>query len=280
MALERIDDRADPRVAAYRSLRDRDLRGHEGGLFVVEGEVPLRVLLGERRFAVRSLLLSDKQAARLGGLLAQLPAEVPVYLGPVPLLEEIVGFNLHRGVLALGERGAPAALGGLLGGLPERALVVALAGVVNHDNVGGVFRNAAAFAVDAVALDGVTCDPLYRKAIRVSVGASLVVPFARAADEPALLAALIEHGFTVLALSPQGAHALAAADTTPAAPVAHVGRLALLAGAEGPGLSAETLRACRTLRIPMAPRWDSLNVAVATGIALHWLATTRDRSLN
>src|SRR5262249_28898602 len=132
------------------------------------------------------------------------PETTPVYVAAHALMQQIVGFPIHCGVLALGERGAPEDLDTLLGSTPARSVVLGLSGVVNHDNVGAMFRNAAAFGVDAVVLDGETCDPLYRKALRVSVGGSLVVPFARAATEAALVDALRRAGYTVLALSPPG----------------------------------------------------------------------------
>ena len=151
-----------------------------------------------------------------------------------------------------------------LAAAPERALVLVALGVGDHDNLGALFRNAAAFGAHAVLLGADACDPLYRKAIRVSVGAVLATPFARLgadADLPALLSA---HGFEALALSPGGAE--------PLRDVARPPRAALLVGAEGPGLPADLLARCRTVAIPMAPGFDSLNVAVAAAVALHHLA--------
>jgi tRNA G18 (ribose-2'-O)-methylase SpoU len=260
----------DARVAPYRSLRDRELRKTFGGTFIAEGEVVLRVLAAQSGYRILSLLLSERRAAALAPLCAQLPADTPVYLAAQPLVEQIVGFPIHRGALALGERGTPADLDALLAATSARSVVVGLAGVVNHDNVGAIFRNAAAFGVDAIALDGETCDPLYRKALRVSVGGSLVVPFARAATEAALVETLMRAGYTVLALSPAGSIDLGGTlpETLPS-------RVALLLGAEGPGLSPATLAACRTLRIPMRDGWDSLNVGVASGFALFWLGRLR-----
>ena len=143
--------------------------------------------------------------------------------------------------------------------------VLLLSAIANHDNMGGIFRNAAGFGVGTVLLDRDCCDPLYRKAIRVSVGATLLVPFARlaAGDDP--LALLDAHGFSPLALSPQGAERLA--DLRPE------GRQAVLLGAEGPGLSPALLARTRSVRIDMADGFDSLNVATTSGIVLHHLAT-------
>ena len=151
----------------------------------------------------------------------------------------------------------------LLAGVGPRALVVVLFGVANHDNVGGVFRNAAAFGADAVLLDGACCDPLYRKAIRVSVGASLIVPFARLGEGDNALALLAAHGFAPVAFSPAGREPLGA--------IARPDRVAVLFGSEGHGLPEEVLSRCRSVRIPMAAGFDSLNVATASGIVLHHL---------
>jgi tRNA G18 (ribose-2'-O)-methylase SpoU len=137
-------------------------------------------------------------------------------------------------------------------------------GLTNHDNVGAAFRNAAAFGAAAVMLDASTCDPLYRKAIRVSAGASLFVPFARSGSPMDLLDALEAEGYTPFALSPRG--------TTAVGDVARPPRAAILMGAEGPGLPEDILARCRTVSIPMAPGFDSLNVAAAAAVALHRFA--------
>jgi tRNA G18 (ribose-2'-O)-methylase SpoU len=142
--------------------------------------------------------------------------------------------------------------------------VLVLFGIANHDNMGGLLRNAAAFGADAVLLDGRCCDPLYRKAIRVSVGAALTAPFARLAEGEDALALLAGADFTALALSPSGAERVT--------DVARPDRVAVLLGAEGPGLPAGVLAGARTVAIPMAGGWDSLNVAAASAIVLHQLA--------
>jgi len=250
-----IDDPDDPRIADYRAVRERDLAGR-AGKFVIEGEVPLRLAAARGRFALASALLSDKRAA----LAEAIPEGVPVYVAAQPVLEAIAGFPIHRGVLAIGVRGEALDAAALLAGLPARALVVALIGLTNHDNVGGIFRNAAAFGAHAVLLDAQTCDPLYRKAIRVSAGGALIVPFARVGGPLETLAVLEAAGFTPLALSPRGADTFAT--------LARPDRAALVLGTEGPGLPDAVLARARTLRIPMAGDFDSLNVAVTSGIAL------------
>jgi len=233
--------------------------------------VVLRVLLARSRFPVESVLVSEKRLAPLSELLGSAPEGVPVYVVSHQAMKAIVGFPIHRGVLAMGRRAADASAGELLAGLGPGATVLGLIGLSNHDNVGGIFRNAAAFGADAVLLDQTSCDPLYRKAIRVSVGGSLIVPFARAGSGLELVEALLEAGFDVVALSPSGPAPLESCQYGP--------RTALLLGAEGPGLPAEVLRRARTVRIPMAPRFDSLNVATASGIALYHLMRSAQNAL-
>jgi tRNA G18 (ribose-2'-O)-methylase SpoU len=258
-----IEDPDDPRVARYRDVRERDLVGR-GGRFLAEGDVVLRTLVVRSRFLVESCLVSQKRIAAVRDTLSTLPDDVPVYVAAQPVIDAVTGFHIHRGVLAVGRRGDPLDPAALLRSLPAQAIVVGLVGLTNHDNVGGVFRNAAALGAAAVLLDPTTCDPLYRKAIRVSVGASLMVPFARAGSADDLLDQLVVAGFDVLALSPSGGEALST--------VRPPSRTALLVGTEGPGLPAAILSRLRTVRIPMAPGFDSLNVATASGIALHHLA--------
>ncbi|MDE2487329.1 MAG: RNA methyltransferase, partial [Alphaproteobacteria bacterium] len=142
-----------------------------------------------------------------------------------------------------------------------------LFGIANHDNMGGLFRNAAAFGADAVLIDAASCDPLYRKAIRVSVGATLTVPFARVGAAAQSVEALAAAGFELIALSPSGRNALADLAAAP--------RQAALFGAEGPGLGPEVVARSRTVAIPMAGGFDSLNVATTSGIVLHRLAELR-----
>jgi tRNA G18 (ribose-2'-O)-methylase SpoU len=182
----------------------------------------------------------------------------------------IVGFNVHRGCLAIGERPAESAVEAVLPPDGAKALVIVLERVANADNIGGIFRNAAAFGADAVLLSPGCCDPLYRKAIRVSIGGSLAVPFARIEAWPIDLARLRERGFVVLALTPSRDAVNIDADGVPWNSSA---RLALVAGTEGNGLTAGVLDlADYQVRIPMAPGADSLNIATALGIALHRLS--------
>ncbi len=259
-----VESAEDPRLEAFRSIRDRDLR--DAGSFLVEGEVVLPVLLASTHFATLALLLSENRARHLAG---QLPESLTVYVASQAVLEGIVGMPFHRGVLAVAQRGPERGVDEVLAPKPQPSLVLGLCGVTNHDNVGGIFRNAAAFGVDGVLLDAATCDPLYRKAIRVSSGGTLHVPFAQVADEAAMFELLVSRGYEVLALSPRGTLIIGGAQRPTSS------RVAFLLGAEGPGLSAATLTRCVTARIPMAGTWDSLNVSVTSGIALAWLRAGR-----
>lgn len=272
MTLIEIDDPADPRVAPYRALRERDLATrHDGrpGEFVAEGEVVLRLLLSARaRFPVLSILLSQNRIAPLASLIETVPDDIPVYVAPSRILEGIAGFPLHRGILALGARRPMLDPLALLPGGPS--LVLGLVGLANHDNVGGAFRNAAAFGADAVLLDATSCDPLYRKAIRVSVGAALTVPFHRGGSAREMIGLLIGAGYTPFALSPAGRETVRE--------VVWPARTALLMGTEGEGLPAGLIAELRSVRIEMAAGFDSLNVATAAGIALHAAAATKTRS--
>jgi tRNA G18 (ribose-2'-O)-methylase SpoU len=260
LAVIPIEDPDDPCIAGYRAVRERDLVGREG-LFVAEGQVVLEKLVAAGRHPVVSVLIAEQRAGALGGLLAGI--EAPVYAASQKVMDAIVGFPIHRGILALGRRAEPAP-NALLAGLPDRALVVGLSAIANHDNMGGVFRNAAAFGADAVLLDADCCDPLYRKAIRVSVGAALTIPFAILPRGANLAQTLTGAGFEVVALSPRGETELS--DFTPAP------RTAALFGAEGPGLSDDLMAHARTIRIAMAGGFDSLNVATTSGIVLHHLS--------
>ncbi|MDG2522273.1 RNA methyltransferase [Caulobacter segnis] len=259
-----IHDPTDERIAAYRDVRERDLVGREG-LFIAEGEVVLRCLIRSERCETLSLLLLERQAERLASMLTDLPPEVPVHVASQAVMDAIVGFPIHRGILALGRRPLDPEPDDLLAVLPARAVVMCLFGIANHDNMGGLLRNAAAFGVDAVLLDSDCCDPLYRKAIRVSVGAALLTPFVRLAPGADVVGLLERGGFQALALSPNGERTLAETRRPE--------RVAVLLGAEGPGLSAKLMAQAQTVRIPMRGGFDSLNVSTTGGIVLHHLTS-------
>ncbi len=259
----RIDDPQDERVSAFLDIRERDLVGRQGR-FVAEGKVVLDVLTATQRFEVESVLVLENRLAGVRPIVERLPQSVPVYVVSAEVMDRIAGFHMHRGILAIGRRGELPGAAELVATLPREALVAVLVGISNHDNVGSIFRNAAAFGADAVLLDRTSCDPLYRKAIRVSVGAALKVPFALFDDAAGLADMLDTRGFTQFALSPRGKTDIRDARCD--------GPLALYLGTEGEGLPQALLERLQTARIAMAPGFDSLNVAAASAIALHAFA--------
>lgn len=255
-----IHDPDDPRIAAYRDIRERDLTGRDG-LFVAEGEVVLRTLLSRASLChPLSLLLAKK---RLPGLASAIPDDLAVFVAGQEVLDGIAGFHLHRGLLGLGRKPLSRSLDDLIEGAGADAVILAASGIGNHDNMGGLFRNAAAFGACGIVLDGRCCDPFYRKSIRVSVGAVLRVPHAVVETGEAMVASLTAAGFEVIALTPSGTERLS--DLKPG------GRRAILVGSEGPGLSGAVIARCRAVGIPMSGGFDSLNVAVTAAIALHQL---------
>ncbi|MBD9373398.1 RNA methyltransferase [Rhizobium sp. ARZ01] len=262
----------DPRIAVFRAIRERDLVGREGR-FVAEGTVVLRMLAAAHAkqgdFRAEAILLLENRLGGVAEILAAFPPEVPVYVADRSVFNAIAGFDMHRGVLAIGRRVGTSDPTALIASLPPESLVLAACGISNHDNMGSLFRNAAAFGADAVLLDETCCDPLYRKAIRVSVGAALSVPFARGGGAQSLLGSLADAGFAIWALSPRGEASIAEIAASP--------RLALVAGTEGEGLPEAILSRFHTARIPQRPGLDSLNVATASGIALYQMALLSGR---
>ncbi|MBB3998971.1 TrmH family RNA methyltransferase [Aureimonas pseudogalii] len=260
-----ITDPSDPRIDAYRDVRDRDLTGRGG--FMAEGAVVLEQLLASRRYRPVSLLVLPGRWAGLSARLAALPDDVPVFTAERAVFDAVSGFPMNRGILAHGtersggEDVAEPMEAVLAWTVREGGTVVVACGLTNHDNVGGLFRNAAAFGAGAVLLDDRACDPLYRKAIRVSVGTVLTVPFARGGAPSQIRALLTDAGFECLALSPGGELRLDA--------IRERRPRALFLGTEGEGLDGRFLAECRSLRIAMAPGLDSLNVATSAAIALH-----------
>ncbi|MBL0372393.1 RNA methyltransferase [Rhizobium sp. KVB221] len=265
----RIDDPADPRIAGFSDIRERDLR-RQHGQFIAEGTVVLRMLAdadlrAASGFQMQAVLLLENRLDGLTEILANMRGDVPVYIAGKQVMNAIAGFDIHRGVLALGTRSNARSASELVTSLPESALVVAAAGISNHDNIGSIFRNAAAFGADAVLLDGECCDPLYRKAIRVSVGAALKVPYAITDTTGTLISLLHDRGFALWGLSPRGELDIRAIPAS--------ARMALLTGTEGEGLPQHVMASVRTARIAQAPGLDSLNAATATGIALYSIAS-------
>jgi tRNA G18 (ribose-2'-O)-methylase SpoU len=266
-----IDQPGDPRLAGYALLGDpRALRRR--GSFVAEGRFVVERLIAQKKYVIESLLLNEAAHRALEPVIERAELRAVSYVCPADLFIDLTGHDFHRGCLALVRRPAELAWAELI--TAARVLVV-LEGVANADNVGAVFRNAAAFGVDAVLLGPGSGDPLYRKAIRTSMAHSLRVPFAALGGEsdpwPGCLSRLEQHGFELLALTPQ--QPSLAIDAYASSPE-RAPRFALLVGAEGDGLSAGALALSgRRLRISMQPGVDSLNLAVATGIALQRLTS-------
>jgi len=251
-----VDDPHDPRLSDYVGLSDPQLRRRveaERGFFIAESPLVVKALVRSGR-TVRSVLVTPAQHDTIAGSLAELDA--PVYVAGPDVLRAVVGFDLHRGAVASADRWPLPAVSSLLDGASRVAVVQKLG---DHENLGGVFRNAAAFGIDAVLLDAECADPLYRRCVRVSIGHVLTVPWTRLES----LDDLRRAGFTLLALTPDpGARPLDSVEW-PA-------RYALLVGSEGPGLSPEWLASAdANIRIPMRPPVDSLNVATAAAIAFY-----------
>lgn len=263
-----IDDPGDPRLEDYRTLTDPALRKRyeaERGVFIVESALAVEGLAASPHApATRSVLVGHRKLARMAATVEVLARHgAAVYTAPPAVLEATAGFPLHRGVVASVTRPQPVDAAELLTRTDART-VLAVEGVNDHENLGALFRSAAAFGVDAVLLDPTCADPWYRRCVRVSMGHVLHVPHARA-PWPDGLTALAGDGWRVVALSP-GTDRLLHAAPVPAAD----DRVAVVVGAEGPGLDADTLAApgVTPVRIAMAPGVDSLNVAMAATVAL------------
>jgi len=264
-----IESIHDARVELYRNIRDRDLYGREG-VFIAESEMVIRRLLPvAHRF--RSLLLTPARYKSLRQQLNVLDDSVPVYLAELDVLCAIAGFHVHRGALAIADRPSASELRveRVLDTLNDRAsLRLLLAeGITNIDNMGGLFREAAAFGIDAVILDSSCCDPLYRKAVRVSMGHVLSIPWAVSDNWSADLESLDRRwGFTLMALE-----SCRTAQPLWNAPRPH--RWALVVGSEAHGIAERTTQRCDiVLEIPMHRQVPSINVASATAVALYELS--------
>ncbi|MBF6334196.1 TrmH family RNA methyltransferase [Nocardia transvalensis] len=255
-----IADPADPRVADFRDLnsadRRPDLPGRKG-LVIAEGVVVVQRMLASR-FTPFALFGTGRRHEQLAADLADV--DVPYYRTTATVMAEVVGFHLNRGVLAAARRPPELTVDDVLA---SARTVAVLEGVNDHENIGSIFRNAAGLGADAVLFGDRCADPLYRRAVRVSMGHVLRVPFARLPRWPDDLELLRDKGFQIIALTPNPAAATLAKAMTG-------DRVALLLGAEGPGLTEEAM--CATdvrARIPMTPGTDSLNVATAAAMAFY-----------
>jgi tRNA G18 (ribose-2'-O)-methylase SpoU len=276
MLIEHVTHIDDPRLEPYRILREPELL-HERGLFIAESRRAVETLLMRSRFAVQSVFVTET-ALRAMEQTLELHAALPIYVGTRELMNQTAGFNIHRGCLAAGLYGKPLGIDDLVAPSAATSLLVIAETVSDPDNIGGIFRNCYAFGCDGVVVAAGSADPLYRKAIRTSLGASLVLPFAVASDWPEpTLSSLKQAGYGVVALTPR----------LPATPISsnivkQLGkRIALLIGAENKGLSSAALEGSDfRLRIPMANEVDSINVATATAIALHALSDSLTEDTN
>ncbi len=258
MRIVPVDDPADPRLVELTRLTDAAARATieaEHGCFVAEGILTLETVLASA-YPLRSVLVAESRLPRVAALLDEV--DVDVHVGPLSLLEDVTGYPIHRGVIA--------SVGRLPLPRPDELIrdadrVLVAEAVTDHENLGALFRNAAAFGVDAVLLDPRCADPLYRRSVRVSLGHLLRVPWTRIGPLPQSLGLLHDAGLRTLALTPAGERS--AHDVDPDQ------RVAWLVGAEGPGLDAATLAAAdERVRIPIASGVDSLNVATAAAVAL------------
>jgi tRNA G18 (ribose-2'-O)-methylase SpoU len=264
-----VPDAGDPRLADYLRLTDVELRKSreaEHGLFVAEGEKVIRRAVAAG-YPVRSLLVTEQKAAGCRDLAQACGA--PAYLVPGDVAEQVTGYHVHRGALAAMSRRPLPAVADVLAGART---VVILEDIVDHTNVGAIFRCAAALGIGAVILSPRCADPLYRRSVKVSMGAVFAIPYARLTDWYGGLAAVREAGFRLLALTPD----------TSAVPIGKIPpgeRAALMLGTEGDGLSSRWLHeADEAVCIPMDPAAtaagvDSLNVVAAAAIACHSLAS-------
>lgn len=256
-----VSDADDPRLSDYRDLRDVELRRHleaTHGLFLAEGEKVVRRSV-EAGFRARSFLMASRWLDGLSDVLDRSAA--PCYVVSEELAEAVTGFHVHRGALASLERKPLPSLAEVLDGART---VVALENIVDHTNVGAIFRSAAALGVDAILLSPRCADPLYRRSVKVAMGAVFSVPYARMDDWYDGVEELSKAGFTTVALTP----AADAVEIEEA--VRGLDRVALLLGSEGPGLSRRWMASAdRRAVIPMAAGIDSLNVAAASAVACY-----------
>lgn len=263
-----VTDPDDPSIEQYRNIRDRDLIGRRG-VFIAEGSVVLRRLLMSHDYALQSALILENRLIGLEDAVEQMrQRHVPVYSASREVIDTIAGFPMHRGVMAIGSAHQVRTVGSILSALPHQAIVVVCVGIANHDNIGAIFRNARGLGADAVLYDPTSCDPFYRKSIRVSVGAVFELPSARFDTVPKLRTTLRAAGFHELALSPSGQSELRELPVMP--------RIALYLGAEGTGLSEDLIADMNGVRIDMATGFDSLNVAATSAIALYQLQHRRN----
>lgn len=258
-----VNDPADPRLDDFRDLNSVDRRPDlpsGKGLVIAEGVLVVQRMLASR-FRPRAMLGTDRRLRELADDLTA--TDAPYYRASAEVMGDVVGFHLNRGVLAAAQRPGELSVEAVLDGART---VAVLEGVNDHENLGSIFRNAAGLGVDAVVFGTGCADPLYRRAVRVSMGHALLVPYAWAATWPSDLTMLRDSGFRVMAMTPDGG----AATLAEAMGTMGGDRIAILVGAEGPGLTETAMRASDVrVRIPMSRGTDSLNVATAAALAFY-----------
>ena len=273
MADERIIEikqAEDPRIAEFCNIKERDLT-RQSDQFIAEGKVVLQHLIhsqiSDRRFEIVKILILKNRLDGIRDVLEEVPLNIPIYTADKSVMNEIAGFEMHRGILALGQYnpdGDNADQIAKVGNADAPSLVLAACGISNHDNLGSIFRNAAAFGVEKILLDPTSCHPLYRKAIRVSVGSALTVPFELDVDIMSMIEDYTEQGYSIYGLSPRGTKMIDALEPSQ--------KTLLLLGTEGEGLPDEIMTQIKTAKISQSDGLDSLNVATASGIALWQIA--------
>jgi tRNA G18 (ribose-2'-O)-methylase SpoU len=256
--ISHVEDPSDPRLDPFRSLRDRDLA--KEGLFITEGFEAVRSLLASE-IPIESVLVVPGRVDAV----EPLAAGAEVLVADPELVKDTIGFDFHRGVVAAAHRPSPLSVGRLLIGAGHLAV---LEGLNDFENLGAIFRSALALGVGGILLDPTSADPLYRRCVRVSMGATFLLPWARSHLWPGELGALKQAGFRLLAMTP-------ASDATPIDEVPAGPRTALMLGSEGWGLSEQAMAyADLTVRIPIRVGVDSLNVGHAAAIGFHVLRPT------
>lgn len=251
--IEPIRAAEDPRLAPYKMMRDGDLlRAHN--LCILEGKTVISHAIKASRFPIKSLLIAQHKLHDCQELIQQTKAEI--LTAPSSILDDIVGFKFHRGIVALAHRSEP------VSNMPEHGLALALCGINNHDNMGAIFRSAAALGANAIHMDKTCCDPLYRKAIRVSSGTVLSLPFKKHEDMRGMIADLKTRNYRPIAMAINAQTNLA--DYKPDSR-----KTLIVLGNEGTGLPEDVIAECEAIKIPMASSVDSLNVAASAAIVIY-----------
>lgn len=258
-----ITDSNDPRLSVYKNIKEKDIIGREKQ-FIAEGKVVLSVLLHAKHFSAQSMIIVEARLPGMMPLLQQTQPDCLIFCVSQNIMDMVAGFHVHRGILGIGKRIEQPSLIDFITQLPKNAVIPILCGISNHDNMGSIFRNSAAFAANGIIIDKTSCDPLYRKSIRVSVGAALKIPYTQGETIETIVDALDKAHFEIYSLTPSAENILHNAKKS--------ARTALIFGTEGDGLPIEILKRTKTLRIPIAQDFDSLNVATSTGLALSHFA--------